>query len=202
MDAAAFEQVYRCTGLFSILTLTPVHCLAAGRRGTTAVIISRPYWCRPGEGQPAVNRRYLEGSEPRYSLSNAPGHPVGDLGLWAVGSRWRIETGFETEKSDVGFDEYEMRTWADWHHHLALCLLAGAFLLSLQQAWREKDAATHEAAGVPGGLGDAARERFGPAELLRWLEDTQAHSERASRSHAKCCAAWAPARNPLLELSL
>ena len=56
------------------------------------------------------------------------------------GSRWRIETEFETEKSDVGLDEYETRTWAGWHHHVALCLLGGAFLLSLQQAWGEKDA--------------------------------------------------------------
>ena len=32
---------------------------------------------------------------------------------WHVGgSRWRIETEFETEKSDVGLDEYETRTWA------------------------------------------------------------------------------------------
>ena len=38
-----------------------------------------------------------------------------------------------------------------WHHHVALCLLAGAFLLSLQQAWGEKDAADHPSAGVPGG---------------------------------------------------
>ena len=36
------------------------------------------------------------------------------------GSRWRIETEFETEKSDVGLDEYETRTWAGWHHHVAL----------------------------------------------------------------------------------
>ena len=58
------------------------------------------------------------------------------------GSRWRIETGFETEKSGVGLDEYETRTpyqvggrfWAGWHHHVALCLVAGAFLLGLQQA--------------------------------------------------------------------
>ena len=67
------------------------------------------------------------------------------------GSRWRIETEFETEKSDVGLDEYETRTWAGWHHHVALCLLAGAFLLSLQQDWGEKDAADHPSAGVPGG---------------------------------------------------
>ena len=41
------------------------------------------------------------------------------------GSRWRIETEFETEKSDWG-SEYETRTWAGWHHHIALCLLGGA----------------------------------------------------------------------------
>ncbi len=29
------------------------------------------------------------------------------------------------------------------------------------------------------------RERFGPEELLRWLEETQECNERASRSHAK-----------------
>ena len=62
------------------------------------------------------------------------------------GSRWRIETEFETEKGDVGMDEYETRTpyqvrgrlWAGWHHHVALCLVAGAFLLSLHQAWGKK----------------------------------------------------------------
>ena len=54
------------------------------------------------------------------------------------GSRWRIETEFQTEKGDVGLDEYETRSWAGWHHHIAMCLLAGAFLLSLQQDWGEK----------------------------------------------------------------
>ena len=29
------------------------------------------------------------------------------------------------------------------------------------------------------------RERFGPDELLRWLEDTQESNERAKRSHAQ-----------------
>ena len=33
------------------------------------------------------------------------------------------------------------------------------------------------------------RERFGPDELLRWLEDTQDSNERAKRSHAKRRAA-------------
>ena len=67
------------------------------------------------------------------------------------GSRWRIETEFETGKSGVGLDEYETRTWAGWRHHITMCLLAGAFLPTLQQGWEEKDASDHPATGVPGG---------------------------------------------------
>ena len=67
------------------------------------------------------------------------------------GSCWRIETEFETEKSDVGLDEYETRTWSGWHRHMVMCLLGGAFLLSLQQDWGGKDAPAHSASSVPGG---------------------------------------------------
>ena len=101
------------------------------------------------------------------------------------GSRWRIETEFETAKSDVGMDEYETRTWAGWHHHIALCLLAGAFLLSLQQAWGEKMPRTTRPQVYRVVREMLPRERFGPWELLRWLADTQRRNERASRSHAK-----------------
>ena len=90
---------------------------------------------KPGEIHWAVYRRNRDGSEPRYYLSNAPKDTSLETLAYVGGSRWRIETEFETEKSDVGLDEYETRTWAGWHHHVALCLLGGAFLLSLQQAW-------------------------------------------------------------------
>ena len=47
------------------------------------------------------------------------------------------------------------------------------------------------------------RERFGPAELLRWLEATQLNNERASRSHEKRRAAILAStpshREPLLQ---
>ena len=106
---------------------------------------------KPGEPHWAIWRRNLDGSEPRYYLSNAPEDTPLETLAYVGGSRWRIETEFETEKSDVGLDEYETRTWAGWHHHVALCLLGAAFLLSLQQAWGEKDAPDHPAPGVPGG---------------------------------------------------
>ena len=111
---------------------------------------------KPGEIHWAVYRRNLDGSEPRYYLSNAPEDTPLETLAYVGGSRWRIETEFETEKSDVGLDEYETRTWAGWNHHVALCLLGGAFLLSLQQDWGEKDAPDHPAPGVPGGARDAA----------------------------------------------
>ena len=74
----------------------------------------------------------------RYYLSNDPEDTPLETLAYVGGSRWRIETEFETEKSNVGLDESETRTWAGWHHHVALCLLGGAFLLSLQQAWGKK----------------------------------------------------------------
>ena len=42
------------------------------------------------------------------------------------------------------------------------------------------------------------RERFGPDELLRWLEDVQLRNERAQRSHEKRRAAqrWEDSRVP------
>ena len=136
--------------------------VAQGSQGPRSYLFSaqrvRPTSRRkPGEIHWAVYRRNLDGSEPRYYLSNAPEDTPLETLAYVGGSRWRIETEFETEKSDVGLDEYETRTWAGWHHHMALCLLGGAFLLSLQQAWGEKDAPDHEAASLPGGAGDAAQ---------------------------------------------
>ena len=130
--------------------------VAQGSQGPRAYMFSarrvRPTSRRkPGEIHWAIWRRNLDGSEPRYYLSNAPGDTPLETLAYVGGSGWRIETEFETEKSDVGLDEYETRTWAGWHHHIALCLVAGAFLLTLQQAWGRKDAPDHQASGVPGG---------------------------------------------------
>ena len=109
---------------------------------------------KPGEEVWAVYRRNLHGREPRYYLSNAPEDTSLETLAYVGGSRWRIETEFETEKGDVGLDEYETRTWAGWHHHIAMCLLGGAILLGLQQDWGGGgggDAPDHPPAGVPGG---------------------------------------------------
>ena len=144
---------------------------------------------KPSEIHWAIYRRNLDGSEPRYYLSNAPEDTPLETLAYVGGSRWRIETEFETDKSDVGLDEYETRTWPGWHHHVALCLLSGAFLLSLQQAWGKKMPQITRPQVYRVVREMLPRERFGPAELLRWLENTQHNNKRARRSHAKRRAA-------------
>ncbi len=97
----------------------------------------------PGHESWLLLRTNCEGEEPRYALSNAPAEvPLRRLAQVQT-TRWRIETEFETLKGEVGLDEYEVRGWRGWHHHVVLALLAGAFLLSLQQDWGGKDASDH-----------------------------------------------------------
>ena len=40
-----------------------------------------------------------------------------------------IEASFKRGKSEVGMDEYQVRTWHGWHHHMALSLMAVWFLI-------------------------------------------------------------------------
>ena len=108
----------------------------------------------PGRACWLVLRRDLDGSEAKYYLSNAPADtPLLRLAQVAA-MRWPIETEFQTEKGETGLDEYEVRTWLGWQHHITMALLAGAFLLSLQLDWGKKDApdrptANHTPAATP-----------------------------------------------------
>jgi hypothetical protein len=40
-----------------------------------------------------------------------------------------IEVSFQRGKSEAGMDEYQVRTWEGWHHHMALTLTAVWFLI-------------------------------------------------------------------------
>jgi len=128
--------------------------VAEGAQGPrTHLFAARRVW-ESREGLPGhecwlVLRRNPDGSESKYYLSNAPADtPL--LTLAQVGAkRWPIETEFQTEKNETGLDEYEVRSWQSWHHHITMALLAGIFLLSLQQEWGEKDAPGDSAANQP-----------------------------------------------------
>jgi SRSO17 transposase len=103
----------------------------------------------PGEALWLIHKQNVDGTEPRAFFSNAPAKEPRERLARVAMSRWPIETEFEDEKSQVALDEYEVRSWSGWHHHLTMCMLASAFLLWLQQEWGEKDAPHYSATGLP-----------------------------------------------------
>lgn len=103
---------------------------------------------RPGVEVWVLYKQNLDGTQARTYFSNASRDtPLETLAGVAM-SRWPIETEFETGKSQVALDEYEVRRWPGWQHHMTMCLLASAFLLTLQQEWGKKDADGHATAGA------------------------------------------------------
>ncbi len=57
-----------------------------------------------------------------------------------AGARWAIEECFEQAKQETGLDEYEVRSWAGWHRHVTLSMLAHATLAAIRA--QAADAAT------------------------------------------------------------
>lgn len=116
----------------------------------------------PGRKTWLLLRRNPDGTEVKYFFSNAP-HTTSQRTLARVSARrWPVETEFQQDKGEAGLDEYEVRGWRGWHHHLTLSLLASTFLLTLEQDWGGKDAGRDAAAGQPRAPGSAA-----PAALDR-----------------------------------
>lgn len=139
----------------------------------------------PGRGAWLVIRRNLDGSDERYALSNAPADTAPQTLVTVGATRPMVETLFRQAKGEVGLDEYEVRGWRGWHHHIALTLLAMAFLLSVQQAG---DALTQQLTvpQVSHLLRVLLPQRAWTfADLLTWLTDTQRRNARAKRSHAE-----------------
>ncbi len=64
-----------------------------------------------------------------YYLSNAPADtPLEELAR-VVKAEHRIEDSLKRAKSEAGLSDYEVRTWAGWHHHQTLSLIATWFLI-------------------------------------------------------------------------
>jgi len=59
-----------------------------------------------------------------------------------------IEASFQRGKSEAGMDEYQVRTWEGWHHHMALTLIAVWFLVSENPPGSAADAGLDPAASA------------------------------------------------------
>jgi SRSO17 transposase len=72
----------------------------------------------------------------KYFISNAPREtPVKEL-LHVAFSRWRVERCFEDQKTELGFDHFEGRSYLGLKRHQAITAVSHLFLSEMQQELR------------------------------------------------------------------
>ncbi|HUM95944.1 MAG TPA: IS701 family transposase [Candidatus Competibacter sp.] len=83
-------------------------------------------------------RRREEGPLTAYVAFAPQPVSLADLVL-AAGARWAIERCFQETQSQLGLDQYEVRTWHGWHRHSTLVMAAYAFLVARRQRLLKKN---------------------------------------------------------------
>jgi len=91
------------------------------------------------------------GAHPEYSyyISNAGRGTRLPTMVWLSGMRWPVEQCFEEAKSELGLDQYEVRKYPGWNHHMLVGMLSHFFLWHLKIRLGEKSTSYY-------GLADAA----------------------------------------------
>jgi SRSO17 transposase len=83
-----------------------------------------------------------------YLLSNAPlTTPVAEFAR-VFKAQHRVEECLKRAKGEAGLADYQVRTWAGWHHHQTLSLLATWFLTQETRRGKNLDARTDSAASA------------------------------------------------------
>jgi SRSO17 transposase len=140
-----------------LLTVKPLwnwqtHKIAEGQKGPLVAAFARLRVYLSPERTPESERWLLlrndANGQIKYALSNAPQPtPMREL-VRVSGARWPIERCFEENKSELGLDHYEHRSWTAWHRHMRLVFLAQLFLLRLQTKFK-KNSRVDPAASPP-----------------------------------------------------
>ncbi len=93
----------------------------------------------PGNEVWLVLRRSLaEEPELKTYLSTAPADTPHPELVRIAGMRWPVETALEDGKDGLGMDEYMVRSWIGWHHHMTVCILAHHFLVRVQKRFQKE----------------------------------------------------------------
>ncbi len=63
-----------------------------------------------------------------YYLCCAPLGTGDDELIRVAGARWAVEDCFQTAKTEVGLDQYQVRRYDSWYRHITLAMLAHTYL--------------------------------------------------------------------------
>jgi SRSO17 transposase len=92
----------------------------------------------------------------KYALSNAEeAIPMTCLIRVSI-ARWPIERCFQEDKSELGLDHYEHRSWPAWHRHMRMVFLAQLFLQRLRRRYKKSPGADALADPLPLGVVSAS----------------------------------------------
>ena len=99
---------------------TRVQARAGGRR------IGQPEWL-------LIVKTLSKAPEVRYYFCYSIDERSLEDMVHAANARHWVEDCFQRAKGKVGLDQYEVRSWAGWHHHMTLSMLALWFLVQEQR---------------------------------------------------------------------
>jgi SRSO17 transposase len=76
--------------------------------------------------------------EIKYALCNAKSGQYTPTQMAQMqAQRYFVERAFQECKSDLGMSEYQVRGWKAWHHHMAMCMMAQAYVLTEKKEHQE-----------------------------------------------------------------
>lgn len=137
-----------------------------------------------------VARNVCDTSELKFFVSNAPEEtPLSEL-LHVAFSRWRVERCFEDQKTELGFDHFEGRSYVGLKRHQAIAALSHLFLSEVRAELGGKKSGTDRLPGADGdgGLGPlverGARRGQGDSEQGRGRHRLHAAPQRPSEEVA------------------
>lgn len=90
-----------------------------------------------------IRRPWKQTGEYSYYISNAPEDTRLSVFVWLSGMRWPIEQCFEEVKSELGMDQYELRKFPGWHHHILSCMLGHFFLWHMKIKLEKKSSCSY-----------------------------------------------------------
>lgn len=103
-----------------------------------------------------VARNVLEPDKVKFFVAHAPREtPLGVM-LKVAFSRWTVERCFEDEKTELGFDHYEGRSYVGLMRHQTITAVTHLFLARTHQAWREKKSGSDSVPSPYGSRGSGA----------------------------------------------
>jgi SRSO17 transposase len=117
------------------------------RKGTKgsicARVLCRQVWIWDGKSPQAnrwrlIVRKNLDGSELRFSISNAPSNVSSKRLAYMQSQRHFVERAFQDAKTELGMAEYQTRAWESWHKHMSLVMMGMLFFLKEKVFMREE----------------------------------------------------------------